>query len=151
MLGTKHMGRDATKWPLGHKISKMIFHCCVVVWILYFVYMQTVFRNSTPKCPNYGIEKNTFFQILPLFDGVRQTVQTVQLWGYNVSPTTTVFVTPLEFWSVNLIVRWPFLEYYCRQYNLNIKCTMTSPLPWQPKNKRHVFQFWMIFFVGLGI
>ena len=55
------MGRAVRKGPLGHKISKMSFHRHVIVKILKNFGVQTVFWNSTPKCPKRGIEKKACF------------------------------------------------------------------------------------------
>ena len=56
-LSVYNMGRAVGKGPLGHKIWKMSFHRHVIVQILKNFGVQTVFWNSTPKCPKRGIEK----------------------------------------------------------------------------------------------
>ena len=67
-------GPRRDKRALGPKFQKMSFPCNLVVSMLQYLDMQTVFQNSTPKCPNQGIQnKHIFDPISPL--GPRLTIE----------------------------------------------------------------------------
>ena len=67
-------GPRCDKRALRPKFSKMSFQCNLVVSMLQYLDMQTVFQNSTPKCPNQGIQnKHIFDPISPL--GPRLTIE----------------------------------------------------------------------------
>ena len=71
---TKPYGPRRDKRALRPKFSKMSFQCSLVVSMLQYLDMQTVFQNSTPKCPNRGIQnKHIFDPISPL--GPRLTIE----------------------------------------------------------------------------